>query len=355
MSRPLEVCIDSGAAKHNLKEIKKAVGASKVMAVVKSDAYGHGLQQMASALQDSDAFAVASIGEAMALREFSANTPIILLEGIFDASEVAEVERNSFELVVHNWDQVGYLEHSLKMKIPIWLKINTGMNRLGFDIHELAQAYRAVRKFSNSLRLMTHFANAHSRNNLSVCEQAEKFFKATEHHKEEKTLSNSGAIFSHPNLHAEWVRPGIALYGVSPFSKGIGSDLNLRPVMSMTSKLIAVRRIQAGSKVGYGEDYTSSKDQLIGVVAIGYGDGYPRQAMSKATVKIKGCESKVISVSMDMTIIDLDNVTSPRVGDKVLFWGEGFPIENQANMIGTIPYELLCGMRRGSRFQEIVV
>ena len=353
MTHPARVIIDLQAAVHNLAFVQKAAPKSRILAIIKADAYGHGVVRMANMLAEADAFGVASIEEAVVLGEAKVKRPIVLLEGFFEVNDLEAVREYNLELVIHTKEQVEMLRGCKVDPLPIWLKLNTGMNRLGFELKDLKKVYADVKPISSPLRLMTHFANANILRDSSVILQTKKFFDATLDFAEEKTLANSGGIMGWPCSHAEWVRPGLMLYGISPFSGKTGLSVGLKPVMKLQSKLISVRNVFAGGAVGYGSEFVCPEDMLVGTVAYGYGDGYPRNIRAGAPVLVKGFVAKIIGSSMDMTMLDLRGVPQPEYGDIVTLWGPDLPVEKVAEALGTIPYELLCRVRMRAQYEEL--
>ncbi len=352
MTRPARVLIDPRAASYNLSLVRRLAPAARVMAVIKADAYGHGVQRMAAMFEpQADAFAVASLEEAVALRDAGIRKPVVLLEGPFEATELATIAGLGLEVVVHTDEQVAMLCEA-RRRLPVWLKVDTGMHRLGFAPARFAQARSALAEVAAPLRFMTHFANAHRRGDASVAVQAERFGTLLEGIGGERSLANSGALLTAPATHADWVRPGLMLYGVSPLAGENGADLGLRPVMALRSRLIAVRRVAAGEAVGYGGAFVCPEEMPVGVVAYGYGDGYPRHAGTGTPVLVNGVRTQVIGeCSMDMMTVDLRPVPTARFGDPVTLWGEGLPIEDVARASGTIPYELLCRVRMRAHYE----
>ncbi len=354
MSRPARVEIDVSAARHNLSTIRSSIGSAKILAIVKADAYGHGLVQIAKGFGDADAFGVVSTEEAIALRSSNITHRLVLLEGFFEKNELDLIREFRLEPVIHNKLQLEILKESKMTFSALWLKFNTGMNRLGFDITELDEAYRQLRPLSQEIILMSHLANANLLDDSSVQKQVERFRLATSKYSDEKSLANSGGILNWRSSHFDWVRPGLILYGVSPFSEATGDSLGLKPVMQVLSNLISVRHVKAGQRVGYGGDFTCPEDMMIGVAAYGYADGYPRKLEAGPPVLVGRYKAKIISSSMDMMMLDLRGVENPNIGDEVILWGKGLPVEEVSGVLNTIPYELLCSVRRRSRHRELV-
>lgn len=353
MTRPARVVIDLGAAERNLAAVRRLAPASRVMAVIKADGYGHGVERMAAAFAAADAFAVASLDEAMSLREAGVERPVVLLEGPFEAGEVPLIAKLGLEVVVHTREQLDMLERAGR-RLALWLKFDTGMHRLGFAPADAESVIARARPLAEPLRFMTHFANAHRRDDPSVERQMERFAALLGAAPGERSLANSGAVLACSRAHGDWVRPGLMLYGVSPFEGETGAALGLEPVMTLHSRLIAVRRVAAGEAVGYGGSFVCPEAMPIGVVAYGYGDGYPRHASTGTPVLVNGVRTRVIGeCSMDMMTVDLSPVPDARFGDPVTLWGTGLPIETVAAASGTIPYELLCRVRMRAHYEEL--
>ena len=345
--------IDLSAIAHNISVIQQLAPQSQLMAVVKANAYGHGLAAVTPALWAADATAVATLEEAATLRANGWQGRLMLLQGFATAAELDAAIELQTEVVVHQPSQLALLEASgKKLKQRVWIKLETGMNRLGFPADKVAVISQKLQSYQ--LGLMTHFASADEAGNSSVLEQISRFESAVNGLDFPRTLANSAATINYPQAHADMVRCGLMLFGVSPLADGCGADLGLQPVMRFSSRLLTVKQCQRGDLVGYSGTYSCPQDMPIGVVAIGYGDGYPWHASSHAGVNptmlmIKGVECPVIGrVSMDMLAVDLRPLDSLGVGveqgDEVILWGPELPIENLARSIGSIPYELLCGL-----------
>jgi len=352
MTRPARVIINPRAARHNLEWVRRHAPGARVMAVIKADGYGHGIARMARIFEGADAFAVAAIEEAVTIREAGIGKPIVLLEGPFEAAELELVNALGLEIVVHNHEQLAMLRGAPAPR-ALWLKFDTGMHRLGFDPERALDAIAQARALAIPLRFMTHFANTHHRGDSSVHAQMDRFEQLLADETGERSLANSGAVLGYPRAHGDWVRPGLMLYGVSPFDHEVGTALGLEPVMTLRSRLISVRRVRAGEAVGYGGAYVCPEDMPVGVLAYGYGDGYPRHAQTGTPVLVRGIRTQVIGhCSMDMMTIDLRPVPDARFGDPVTLWGVGLPIEEVARASGTIPYELLCRVRMRAQYEE---
>jgi alanine racemase len=342
--------IDTGALRHNLSVVRRRAPKSKVMAVIKANAYGHGLVAVARALDSADAFAVARVDEGLILREAGIHVPTVLLEGVFDREQLAAAEAAQFELVVHTAEQIDLLRSAAQgTRFKVWLKLDSGMNRLGFKGAAFGAAHAALSASGavhSPVNLFTHLASADSPDLPTTMEQLELFTAATRSMGGERSIENSAAMLSFPGHQADWVRPGLLLYGVSPFAGSIGADHGLHPVMTLRSHVIAIKDLSPGERVGYGGDWTAVRPTRLAVAAVGYGDGYPRNLASGAPVLVNGERAGLAGrVSMDMIGIDVtDARRAPALGDPVVLWGEGLPVEEIAVWADTIPYELLCGI-----------
>ncbi len=359
MSRPAEVVINLSALRHNFSRIRTLAPDSRIMAIVKADAYGHGLARIARTLKEADAFGVACLEEAQELRQAGIDQPIILLEGPYAVDELSDIKQLQLDIVVHDLSQVEMLEqhqlteHLDNKPFSIWLKVDTGMHRLGFSPESANAAFARLKQISgvDDIRLMTHLARANDRQNQMTQEQIQCFNQLQELMSSEKTIANSAGIIAFPEAHVDWVRPGIMLYGVSPFQDSFGPDEGLQPVMTLQSKLITVRQLKAGEPVGYGATWRCPEDMSVGVVAAGYGDGYPRHAPSGTPVLVNGKRVELIGrASMDMLTVDLRTQPQAKAGDPVILWGEGLPVEEVAKHADTISYEVLCGVHKRLKF-----
>ncbi|MDD5470973.1 MAG: alanine racemase, partial [Sideroxydans sp.] len=333
------------ALRNNLRVVRRATSA-RVMAVVKANAYGHGLLHAAEALRDADGFALLDVRDAVALRDAGFRQPILLLEGYFSRDELPLLAEYELTTVIHSQQQIEWLDaYPRKNGLSVWLKLNSGMNRLGFSAQEFPAAmerlksHRAVR----DVTLMTHFAQADEAPGVSA--QLALFEQLTANRHQPRSLANSAAILRHPAAHADWVRPGIMLYGSSPFADISAESLGLQPVMTLSSELISVREIKAGDAVGYGATFRAERSMRIGTVACGYADGFPRHAATGTPILVDGKRTRTVGrVSMDMLSVDLSALPDARVGSRVVLWGEGMPIDEVALAAGTISYELLCAL-----------
>ncbi len=350
MTRPARACINLRALQHNLRRVRQSAPHSRIMAIIKANAYGHGLVCAAQAMHDADGFGVASPEEGVALRESGFDRRIVLLEGIFTAEDIALAGGYRLDIVVHHISQLEMLEHAHPARpVDVWLKLDTGMNRLGFEpdaVTHITDRLQGLRQVG-SVRYMTHFANADDVEDATTALQLERFTDALSPLAGERSLANSAAVLAWPDTHADWVRPGIMLYGASPLVGRRADELDLRPAMTLKTQLIAINACRAGDAVGYGGDWRCPESMSVGVAAIGYGDGYPRHATSGMPVLVNGKRAALIGrVSMDMICIDLRGHEQPSVGDEVVLWGEGLPVDEVARGAGTISYELLCGVNQ---------
>lgn len=342
--RPIQAVINLSSLQSNLNQVKKLAPHSFVWAVIKANAYGHGALKVAEALNKADGFAVLQIKEAIALRKQGLHKPILLLEGFFDSSEINQIIKYNLIPVIHNSYQLKAICNTSK-EISIVLKLNTGMNRLGFSYSNFEKIINKISKKSNIniFHIMTHFATADDEQ--GVDKPLAIFDKICSKFKFSQSLANSAAILKFPNTHRDWVRPGIMLYGVSPFSNTTATDLGLMPVMSLQSKVIAVHHLKKGAAVGYGNTFIAEQDIKVGVVACGYADGYPRTAPNGTSILVNGYKTRLIGrVSMDMLCVNLTNIDNADINSPVTLWGEGLPIEALASAVGTIGYELLCNI-----------
>ncbi|MHC8441829.1 MAG: alanine racemase [Candidatus Eutrophobiaceae bacterium] len=353
MSRPSRVVIDRQALLHNYRELRKRAGHARIMFVVKADAYGHGLVRIAALLPEADAFGVACLEEAQTLRSAGIKQRIVLLEGIHKRVDVRSVAELELDIVIHNHGQLELLESSSPLRRRhVWIKIDTGMHRLGFFAEELPTIHERCQALDLAYPpiLMSHFATASEPGHALTLHQWETFSALTDGMECEKSLANSAALLdAHKapgDWRHDWVRLGLALYGVSPFAKREAAEFGLRPVMTMESELIAIRWLDAGEPVGYGASWRAPERMPIGIVAVGYGDGYPRHVPSGTPVMIRGTQSALVGrPSMDMLSVDLRACPQAKVGDLAILWGRDLPVERIARASETIPYELLCGVQ----------
>ncbi len=344
--------LDSQALSHNVAVLRASMPQSRLLAMVKADAYGHGALTIAHWLQDQvDGLGVAFIDEALALRAAGITAPIAVLEGVFTAAELEAARAAELQLAVHTAEQLALLQAApVGQSLMVWLKINTGMNRLGFRPADALRAYRqlAAAPCVSRIGLMTHFASADALASNQTDLQVGRFRALQQTLAGEQgspvtdSLANSAAILAWPEAAGEWMRPGIALYGSSPFADQSAESFGLRPVMTLHSRVLAVNPVQTGEAVGYSGTWVAERPARIAVVAIGYGDGYPRHAPSGTPVLVNGQRCRLAGrVSMDMITVDLGEVDAAP-GDEVILWGEGLPADEVATAAGTISYELFC-------------
>jgi alanine racemase len=344
--RPILATVSKSALAHNLAVVKQHAPRSKVMAVVKANGYGHGLFNVAQGLNAADGFAVLGLNEAIDLREAGYEQTLLLLEGVFAAAELNIATSYRIDIVVHSEQQIEMLEQTaLIAPIHVHLKINTGMNRLGFAAQDFQQAYQRLQDCESvaSITLMTHFATADEP--IGIASALGVFNQAVGAIKAPLSLANSAAILRHPEAHMDWVRPGIMLYGASPVSQVLATDYGLKPVMQLTSELIAIQYLKSGDSVGYGHRFTASEATRIGVVACGYADGYPRHAPNGTPIAVAGKITRTLGrVSMDMLFVDLTPIPHAKIGTQVELWGSQVPVDAVAEASGTVGYELLCAV-----------
>jgi alanine racemase len=349
VNRLIRAVIDTHALRHNLRTIRERARGARVMAVVKANAYGHGLIPTALALAEADALAVARLEEGLALRAAGITQPIILLEGVFAPEHLLEAARHGFDLVVHDPLQIELLEEFTgASRFMLWIKIDTGMNRLGFRPEDFPAALERVQRLQPApleIRLLTHLARADERDDVMTREQLARFKKATGGLDYAISIANSAGLFGNVQLGCDWVRPGLALYGGSPFEDRSAAELGLHPVMSLETSVIATRKVLAGETVGYGGTWRASHDAVIAIIAAGYGDGIARNLPPGTPVLIDGQRAPLVGrVSMDMIAADVSKLNGVHVGTPVVLWGIGLPVEEIARYAATIPYELLCAV-----------
>ncbi len=355
MPRPLHARIDLSALNDNLAVARRRAPSSRVMAVIKANGYGHGILRVARALRGADGFAVLTVEEAAALRGAGMRQAILLLEGFFGAAELPAIAQHGLTVVIHSRDQLDALAHvRLPARVDVFLKVNTGMNRLGFNPEQFGAALGRLQDCPSvgSIGLMTHFAGADEE--AGIAAQMAVFEALTEGLAYPRSLANSAAVLRYPQAHADWVRPGIMLYGASPFADRSAAELGLRPAMTLMSEVIAVQHLRPGDRVGYGGTFVAERPMRVGVVACGYADGYPRHAPTGSPILVEGSASRTLGrVSMDMLCVDLSHLPQAGVGSPVVLWGEGLPVEELARAAGTISYELLCALAPRVPLREI--
>jgi len=361
VTAPTRARISCAALAANLSRVRAAAPGCRVISVVKANAYGHGLVPVARALARTDAYAVARVEEALALREAGLAHPVILLEGPLESADLEHAARYHLDLVIHATEQLRMLEsYRGNARYTLWLKFDSGMNRLGLPLRDAPAVLSRIQGLAcagRPLRLMTHLACADQREAAMNLEQLQRFRAAFPDMVCDVSIANSAAILGIPEAleapvatarqaaASNWVRPGIMLYGISPFADAHGDSLGLVPAMEFQTRLIAVRRVAAGESVGYGATWRASVDTTVGIAAAGYGDGYPRSVPNGTPVLVDGREAPLVGrVSMDMLAMDLSAHPEAAVGDTVSLWGPGLPVERIARAAGTIAYELVCGI-----------
>lgn len=352
MPRPLVAKIHVSAMAHNLSIARKKCPTSKLWAVIKADGYGHGLERSMRGFSQADGLAVIENQDALQLRELGWTKPILLLEGIYHSSDISIAAKNYLHIVVHCVEQIEMLEKmSNDFRIDVYLKINSGLNRLGFSPEHAAMAYRRLKATAivHSISLMTHFANSYYLENplpgISVSEQVSRFNHAVDDLDGERSLADSAILITTPEIAASWARPGVMLYGATVFPGVKASSLDLLPAMTLESEIICIQRISAGEGVGYGTRFVADRAMTIGVVACGYANGYPRSAKDGTPILVDGIRTGIVGrVSMDKLALDLTPVANAHVGSKVTLWGRGLPIEEVADAADTISCELMCGL-----------
>jgi len=369
VSQTAVAVINPAALKHNFQRLKQQAPDCKFMPALKADAYGHGMLTVARQLPDADAFALARVAEGVQLRQAGIAQPLVILGGCNDREELALAFEYRLELVLHHAVQFDLLDawqatESLRERLKVWIKIDTGMGRLGFDPAELPQVRQRLEAcdvVDPDLRVMSHLACADEADNDMTLRQLERFGHCLgENFQGDVSLANSAAILQWPETTMcgdklsyagdNWVRPGLALYGVSPVAGKSAADLGLQPVMVFRSRLISVKQIKAGSSVGYGADWVADQDTLIGIAAVGYGDGYPRHVNEGTPVLVGGDPAELVGrVSMDMIAVNLHGHKNAKPGDVVELWGENLEVQSVAESAGTIAYELLTQLSPRTR------
>ena len=357
MSRSATATIHLDALRTNLTRVRTLAEGAKVMAVVKADAYGHGLERCARALAGADAFGVASIADGLRLRAAGHRQRIVVLSGPDAAGDLAEMRRLQLEAVIHHESQLAMLEAERGGDpLKVWLNLDTGMHRLGFAPGRAAELHTRLRELPRvdpAIVLMTHFASSDEFDNDLTARQTQCFLDATKDLPGERALSNSAGLLGWPTAHGNWVRVGGLLYGLSVTKGKTGADFGFAPAMTLTTRLVAINHIGRGERVGYGATWECPEDMRVGVAAIGYGDGYPRSARSGTPVRVGDAPAEVIGrVSMDLLTLDLRSAPAAKVGDGVTLWGPRLPAEVIADHAGTIAYELTCGVTRRVLFAQ---
>ncbi|MCQ8104858.1 alanine racemase [Methylomonas sp. SURF-2] len=352
------VHLDLDAVRHNLAQVKRYAPNNKVMAVIKANAYGHGITRVAKALEQADGLAVARVDEGVRLRKAGFSQPITVLQGFVCVDELLLMLQHQLDAVVHTPQQISLLQQqsAADAGLSIWLKMDTGMNRLGFKGADFNAAYQQLLDcplLKQPINLITHFANADDLLDDKTRRQIDRFNEVVSGYPGQRSIANSAGILGWPGIVSDWARPGLMLYGCSPFAGKTGADFGLRPVMSLHSRLIAVKNVAAGETVGYSGTWQCPTDTRLGVISIGYGDGYHRHTRAGAPVLVNGRRVPLIGrVSMDMITVDLNSQPAAQPGDPVTLWGDGLPVEEIARHADTIPYTLLCGITQRVQIVE---
>ncbi len=341
--------VNLNAVRHNIQVIRKRAQGARVMSVIKANAYGHGLKRIIPALTEVDGVAVARVDEGVVCRLGGFIRPITVLEGFICKDELLKVQKHDLNVVIHDWHQLELLKQcQIEKPLSVWLKVDTGMNRLGFAPEEFAEVYNFLSHYPGirqPISLMTHLSSADLLDRPETHQQIATFKKLTDGLPGDKSIANSAGVIAWSEALSDWIRPGIMLYGVSPFAHKTGEELGLRPVMTLHSSLISVKKIQPGQRVGYAGTWECNEPTVLGIVAIGYGDGYSRYAVNGTPVLVNQIPATLVGrVSMDMIGVNLGLHSTARAGDPVTLWGEGLPVENIARYANTIPYTLLCGV-----------
>lgn len=344
---------------HNVSVIRAQAPRSHIIAMVKANAYGHGIRSVASRLCGHvDVLGVASIDEALALRQAGVKTPIMLAEGVFERQELIVASTEKFHVVFHCAEQVEWLSKSVcPLPLTVWVKVNTGMGRLGFTPEDALTAFERLGSLSQvkTVHILSHFACADTPHHPLNAHQIQQFDRLTQtapvNTETKLSLCNSAAIFAFSDYHHDYVRPGLALYGVSPFADKTAADLGLKPVMTVQTSLISIQHYKKGQSIGYGARYTCPEDMPVGVIAFGYGDGYPITAQDGTPVLVNGVKCPLVGrVSMDMMTVDLRPIPRAHVGDTVVLWGESLPIEEVVAHTNNITWDLLTGVQNRVKF-----
>jgi alanine racemase len=359
MSRTTVATIHLGALRHNLARLKTLAAPAQVMAVIKADGYGHGLERVARTLDDeAAAFAVAALGDGLRLRAAGHRQRIVVLSGPDQAGDIAEMQRLGLDAAIHHEAQLPWLTEAVPTRghLRVWLKMDSGMHRLGFAPERVAEVHArlaAMPGIDPEIGLLTHFSDSELFGGEQTPAQIARFHEATQMFGGPRSLSNSAAVLGWPEARGDWVRTGGLLYGLSVVDGKSGADFGFRPAMTLSTRLIAINRIGQGERIGYNGTWTCPEDMPVGVAAVGYGDGYPRSATAGTPVLVGDRRVPLIGrVSMDLVTLDLRDAPTARVGDRVVLWGDGLPVETVAAHAGTISYDLTCGMTRRVLFVE---
>lgn len=355
MSRNVTARVDLSAVVRNYRKLKALAPRSRTLAVVKANAYGHGIEAVGRALRGADGFGVAALDEAVALREIGVTDPIILFAGFDSPGDLPRLRQLSIWPVLHHPAQIQMLEaEGTAEPLKLWIKLDSGMHRLGFqpgDLHEAITRLRALPNVDSDFVLMSHFASADEPERDTTARQIAAFDAATAGLNHPQSLANSAATLGRPDAHRDWNRPGGMLYGLSTQAGRYGADFDMDAAMRLSTKLVSVHTMAAGESIGYAGAFTCPTDMTIGIAAIGYGDGYPRHAPTGTPVLVDGHAAHIVGrVSMDMVALDLSQVPNPCCGMEVVLWGDGLAVETVADSAGTISYDLTCGLTQRVRF-----
>lgn len=344
--RPIRADISLSALRHNYAAAKNFASHSKAFAIVKANAYGHGVERVARALADADGFATLELDSAVRLRELGIEQPILMLEGFFSPAELDVFVEQQLATVVHATDQIDIVASAkLERPLDVFVKMNSGMNRLGFAPADLRGAVERLAALEQvgGITLMTHFSSSGEPG--GIADAMQRFGRATEGLDYPVSLASSAATIACPEAHGDWVRPGIMLYGATPFADRSAARIGLKPVMRLTSRLIAIQHLQPGDGIGYGLTFRAEKPRRVGIVACGYADGYPRVAKTGTPAMVDGQATTTVGrVSMDMLAVDITEIHGAHVGSSVELWGENVAVDDVAAGAGTVGYELLCAV-----------
>jgi alanine racemase len=359
VSRTTVATVHLGALRHNLARLKAMAAPARVMAVVKADAYGHGLERVARALgSEAECFAVAALGDGLRLRAAGHRQRIVVLSGPDNAGDLAEMQRLQLEATIHHETQLPWLAGMppARGRLRVWLKIDSGMHRLGFAPERVAAVHAQLAAMAGvdpEIGLLTHFSDSEVFDGSQTPAQMDRFASVTGSFRGPRSLSNSAAVLGWPDARGDWVRTGGLLYGLSVVEGKHGGDFGFRPAMTLSTRLIAINRIGRGERIGYNGTWTCPEDMPVGVAAVGYGDGYPRSAAAGTPVLVGERRAALIGrVSMDLVTLDLRDAPGAKIGDRVTLWGPQLPVETIAASSGTISYDLTCGMTRRVLFVE---
>lgn len=346
--RPIRAVIHRQALTHNLERVKQLAPCSNIMAVLKANAYGHGLLLSAGSFLAADAYGVLEVEAAIQLREAGFRKRICLLEGLFHDEDPALLASYKLEPVIHSeWQMQQVSNYQGEAPLNVWLKIDTGMHRLGFSVKEAVEVYERLvaMPFINVAVIMSHLANADDVDDDKTRIQLDNLEQCLTVRPPEMSLANSAAVCAWPETHLDWVRPGIMLYGSSPLLDRSAVQLELQAAMSLQTEIISIKTLKAGDAVGYGSTWICPEDMRVGTIACGYGDGYPRHAPDGTPVLVDGKTVPLVGrVSMDMVAVDLRGHNEAQVGSMAEMWGENLSIDTIARHAGTISYELMCGI-----------